>query len=75
MRKIFATCTFALVLMTGACAEVDSGEIVDKVRQGSQYPERGDVCRFQLDDGTEKGWLQVDCAEFQKYEVGEQYPR
>jgi hypothetical protein len=74
MRKIFAAGILAVFLLSG-CAEVHSGVIKDKVRQGSQWDTDLDICRFQLDTGTEKGWLEVDCVEFEKYEVGEQYPR
>jgi hypothetical protein len=41
-----------------------------------EFEQRPDVCSFQLDDGKERGWLQVDCGnEYDAYQVGEQYPR
>ena len=95
MRKVFAASALVTLFALTGCAAVDSGKIVDKVRQtGTQeydcdtkgtgknkkkvcgFEQNPDVCRFQLDDGKEKGWLKVDCAsEFDSYQVGEQYPR
>jgi hypothetical protein len=74
MRKIFVVSVLALVLLSG-CAEVHSGVIKDKVRQGSQWDMDLDICRFQLDTGTEKGWLEVSCPVYESYEVGDKYPR
>lgn len=40
------------------------------------FEQRPDVCRFHLDNGGERGWLEVNCATtFNEYEVGEHYPR
>lgn len=55
------------------CDTKGSGKHKKKVCGFEQSP---DVCRFQLDDGKERGWLEVDCTnEYDAYQVGEQYPR
>jgi hypothetical protein len=40
------------------------------------FEQRPEVCRFHLDDGKDRAWLEVDCAtEYDAYQVGENYPR
>lgn len=91
MRKIFAASALFLVLALTGCASVDSGKIVDKIKEpGSTDLEcKGtgvkkkckidtdpEACSFQLDNGKNRGWMDVDCATtYREYEVGEQYPR
>lgn len=88
-RVMFIAAVAALVL--SGCATVDSGTIVDKfmepgstdleckgtgIKKKCKIDTDPDACRFQLDNGKDRGWLDVDCATtYREYEVGEQYPR
>src|SRR5688572_27562685 len=55
------------------CDTVGSGKSKRKVCGFDQLP---DMCMFQLDNGKEKGWLEIDCAtQYNAYQVGENYPR
>lgn len=91
MRKIFAASALAVTLALTGCASMDSGKIVDKVKETGRmewdcdkigkkqycgFDTLPDSCKFQLDNGKERGWLEVDCSTiFQEYTIGEQYPR
>jgi hypothetical protein len=89
MRKIFAASALLAVLALTGCAEVDSGTIKDKVRESGRtemeckgtgtkkkckWEVNPDKCTFQLDNGKDRGWLEVDCREYDFYNVGEHYP-
>lgn len=79
-----------IIVLASGCATVESGRIVDKHQEAgsTQYECKGTgekrkcgwdtdppSCMFQLDNGTEKGWVKVDCTEhYPVYEIGNQYP-
>jgi hypothetical protein len=89
MKKALAA--GALLLLLAGCTQVDSGTILNrKVETGrTEYDCDGkgakkrcgwetlpDKCMFELDNGKERGWLEVSCtAEFNEYREGEHYPR
>lgn len=56
--------------------DCDTTTVNGKKKQKCGWDTLPDKCMFELDNGKERGWLEVSCAhEFNEYAEGEQYPR